>query len=170
MKKSFLTKAVVSTSAVGLALTMCCSAYTGLNVYNSSSTSFSEKVNADSHTIVIQTLDNPFNTSTNMVLNSDYYTDAYGCTAAAYYGCGAWSSAVPYRFARVRAYNGSTVIDSNYNFKDVSEGTVVTNLHGFPLTSKLSEVFFEGKCTVYNNIYNLQGENLLTCSLELEHT
>lgn len=171
MKKSFLTKAVASAGAAILALTMCFSAYAELNVYNTSDTIYKKEVNAKDHTMVIQSYSfTLFNKPVNVGLTSDYYVEGSNFTASTYYACGDWYEDARYRFARVTSYDGSTVIDSDYNFLDVSEETaVIAELSKKPLTSKVSKVYFEGRSTLNDTILDLQSHGRMDCQLTLKH-
>lgn len=166
MKKSFHIKVASAIGSAALALTMCISAFAASKSYSSAKSDFSSKVNASDHIYVNQSMQNSFNPSTNIVLNSEYYRSGSNYSLSTYYGCVSWNSAYPYRFARVRTYTGTTVKDSNYDYAAASDVTVDAHLDDKSYSSDISKVYFEGKSTVYGSIlYGLEGDCPMTCTL-----
>lgn len=166
MTKSFLIRVASSTGVAALTLTMCFSAFAASNNYTSDSSTFSKKVSASDRTYVNQSMENSFNPSTNIVLNSEYYRSGSNYSLSTYYGCVSWNSAYPYRFARVRAYTGTTVRDSNYDYAAASDVTVDAHLDDKSYSSDITKVYFEGKSTVYGSLlYGLEGDCPMTCTL-----
>lgn len=134
-------------SAVILATTMATTA--SAISYSSSNTNVTYSVSADEHAYVNQSRSNPYNTSTNYVLNSTYEISNNKYSITAIYGAQPFlvgSSDPYYRMAQVRAFdaNGNVIVNSNPVYTTANDVTALAQKTNITYSSKLDYVVFNG--------------------------
>lgn len=169
--KNLIFKGTITTiMASAMAISMNISAAAASNSYESTKQTFSKTVSANDTSYVRQIVPNSFKPSTNIVLNSEYYRSGTKYSLSTYYGCQPWGPEYKYRFARVRTLNSKgDVIESEYNYKEADDVVSSAHLDDKEYSSKIAQVDFFGKSTIYNNpIYGLSGDCEMSCTFTLQ--